>query len=141
MAEVRKSSLRCSDGTRNLSASRSTSEPVKLMPWPVASQCFPRSDHGGQRRCHRPASCASPTSLPVLTLQSLPITGRSCVASIQPPKPMRRPSASEYHPTLLLPPLPCPGAGLQEPLDHSLSLSFILCVSLSHGACLPWSLS
>ena len=90
--------------TWSSSASGSTSEPVKLMPWPAASQCLSRSDPGVLEAV--PRSCQlrlTHISLPVLSLQSLPITGRSCVASIQPPKPMQRRSASEYRPTA------CPG--------------------------------
>lgn len=112
VAKVRKSSPRCSKSICTLckyklvelgvSALGSTSEPVNLIPWSMASLRLPTSDSGVLEAV--PHYCRLPLThvfLPVFTLQSLPTTGQSCVVFTRLPRLMRRLSASEYRP------LPC----------------------------------
>lgn len=86
----------------------------RLRPWPLhASGCL---THVHRSSTMGPPAAPLPTSLPLLTLQSLPITGQSCVGSTRPPRLMRRLSASESCP---LPFAAHLSAGLQEPADPS----------------------
>lgn len=106
-----------------VSASGSTSEPAKLISWPMTPGCLPKSESVDWNTSRIASWPPHPRIfLPVFILQSLPITGQSCVASIQPPRPTQRLSASEYRGPSHCPAiasLPLPGTGLQEPAGHS----------------------